>query len=171
MKYTEQFKRSTVQCYLDGPDGYTLLARELGLSTTTLRNWVARFERHGEAGLSARAWSKHSDKFKLSVLKHMRDNGLSYREVAVEFNLSNSNMVVEWDRRNKDGVLGQTQHQKVPNMMKPRPSTTTTPLADEKRSQKELIRELECLRAEIAVLKKLKALVKSKKSALEQKQK
>lgn len=171
MKHTEQFKRFVVQRYLDGPAGYTLLARELGLSTTTLRNWVARFERHGDAGLSARVWSKYSDKFKLSVLKHMRDNGLSYREAAVEFNLSNSKMVVEWARRHESGVLGQAQRQKKLSMMKPRPVKNTTPLDDEKRSQKELIRELEYLRAENAVLKKVKALVESKKSALEKKQK
>lgn len=173
MKHKKQFKLSAVQRYLDGPDGYTLLGRELGLSTTTLRNWVARYERHGAAGLSKKAWSKHSDKFKLSVLKHMQDNGLSYRETAVEFNLSNSNLVVEWDRRHRDGAFGQARCQKNPRLMKPRPNTatTTTPLADEKRSQKELIRELEYLRAENAVLKKLKALAEAKKSALEKKQK
>lgn len=169
MEYTTQSKLSAVQRYLDGPDGYTILARELGLSTTALRNWVARYQRHGVDGLSVRVWSRHSDKFKLSVLKHMWDNGLSFRETAVEFNLSNSNLVAQWARDHKNGACNQARRSKVPSMMKPRPTTVTTP--DENRSQKELIRELEYLRAENAVLKKLKALAESKKSALQKKQK
>lgn len=169
MKHTTQSKLSAVQRYLDGPHGYTILARELGLSTTALRNWVARYQRHGVAGLSARAWSRHSDKFKVSVLKHMWDNGLSFRETAVEFNLSNSKLVVQWARRHKNGAFDQARCSKVSDMMKPRPPAVTTP--DENRSQKELIRELEYLRAENAVLKKLKALAESKKSALQKEQK
>ena len=169
MKHTEQFKFAAVQRYLDGPDGYTKLSRELGLSTTALRNWVSRYQQHGLAGLSMRSWSRHSDAFKLKVLQHMWDNGLSYREAAVAFNLPNANGVAEWDRRHKSGIPMRMQRSRIPSTMK-KPSIPSVPLNDEDRSQKELLEELAYLRAENAVLKKLKALVESKKSVQEKKQ-
>jgi transposase len=170
MKHTEQFKLSVVQRYLDGPDGFTKLGRELGLSTTALRNWVSRYQQHGIAGLSRRTWRRHSDDFKLKVLQHMWENGLSYRETAVVFNLPNSNRVAEWDRHHKSGISVQMQRLRIPSPMK-KPTIPSVHLDDKERSQKDLIEELKYLRAENAVLKKLNALAESKKAALKKEQK
>ncbi|MYS81198.1 MULTISPECIES: transposase, partial [Streptomycetaceae] len=44
-RYTQQFKDEAVRMVLDGPRPIIHVARELGISDTTLGNWVARYRR------------------------------------------------------------------------------------------------------------------------------
>lgn len=170
MKHTEQFKLSIVQQYLDGPDGFDKLAQRHGVAAPLLRSWVERFRLHGQEGLSKRTWGRYSVEFKLSVLKHMWDNGLSYRQTAAVFNLPSATRVSDWERRHNSGAEGLTLHSRGPRKMK-NPPVTPSPPDDNQRSHKELMEELEYLRAENACLKKLKALVESKKLAPAKKRK
>lgn len=163
MKHTEQFKMTVVQQYLDGSDGFKKLAREHGISAPLLRSWVARFQLHGTGGLVQRSWGHYSVEFKVSVLRHMWENGLSYRQTAAVFNLPSATRVSDWERRYRSGAVGLTFHNRGPRKMKAPPATPPSQPEDDKRSHKELMEELEYLRAENAVLKKLKALAESGK--------
>jgi transposase len=171
MKHTEQFKLSVVQQYLDGPDGFDKLAQRHGVAAPLLRSWVERFRLHGQEGLSKRAWGRYSVEFKLSVLQHMWENGLSYRQTAAVFNLPSATRVSDWERRHNSGAEGLTLHIRGPRKMKAPPVTPPPSPDDSKRSQEELLKELEYLRAENAYLKKLKALVESERSAPAKKRK
>jgi transposase len=173
MKYDEQFKFSAVDAYLVGPAGFTKVAQQFEISAALLRSWVARYRLHGVAGLAIRAWKAHSVEFKLSVLKHMWDNALSYRQTAAVFNLPNSSHIGEWERRYKlSGFEGLKRHRNENRKMKVPPIPSVRVPVDEKNcSHDDLVDEVKRLRAENAYLKKLKALVESKPSAPPKKRK
>jgi transposase len=162
-KYDERFKLSVVQQYLDGAGGYTSLAHQHGLVQSLVRRWVARFRAHGAAAFKKK-FSHYSAEFKLSVLRHMWENELSYGQTAVQFDIRNPGILSVWEHSFHCGGL---------DALKPRPrgrSTTMavptakpdTPSDDEKRSREELLAELDYLRMENAYLKKLQALVQAR---------
>lgn len=172
-KYDERFKLSVVQQYLDGKGGYTTLAHRHGLVQSLVRRWVQRFRVHG-ADAFKNKFSHYSAEFKLSVLRHMWENELSYGQTAVQFDIRNPGVLSVWERSFHSGGL---------DALKPRPrgrpTAMTIPAAkpdvpsdDEKRSQEELLAELAHLRMENAYLKKLQALVQARpKPALPKKRK
>ncbi|WP_414674954.1 IS3 family transposase [Massilia sp. CFBP9012] len=172
MKYDEQFKFSAVEAYLVGPAGFTKVAQQLDISASLLRSWVARYRLHGIAGLAMRVWKAHSAEFKLSVLKHMWDNALSYRQAAAVFNLPNASHIGEWERRHKqDGFEGlKRRRNENPRMKALPPPPTRVPVDETNCSHHDLVEEVKRLRAENAYLKKLKALVESVACASEKTQ-
>jgi transposase len=55
-RYDLSFKLSAVKLKLDKGYGYKLVARELGMTDTkSIREWVQRYEKNGEAGLVNKA--------------------------------------------------------------------------------------------------------------------
>lgn len=162
-KYDERFKLSVVQQYLDGEGGYKTLAHRHGLVQSLVRRWVQRFQLRG-AGAFKKKFSHYSAEFKLSVLRHMWENELSYGQVAVQFDIRNPSVLSVWERSFHSGGL---------DALKPRPRGRATSMAvptakpvplsdDEKRSPQELLAELAYLRMENAYLKKLQALVQAR---------
>jgi transposase len=159
-KYDERFKLSVVQQYLDGKGGYTMLAHRHGLVQSLVRRWVQRYRMRG-ADAFKKKFSHYSAEFKLSVLRHMWENELSYGQTAVQFDIRNPGVLSVWERSFHSGGL---------DALKPRPRGKSTAMAgptakpdipsdDGKRSQEELLAELAHLRMENAYLKKLQALV------------
>lgn len=91
-KYSEQFKRSAIQAYLEETDGYRKVAQRFSMDVSLLRRWMAFYQIHGEASLCRRGLP-HSKAFKLSVLETMRKDRLSHRQVAARFGLGQSSQV------------------------------------------------------------------------------
>lgn len=167
-KYTEQFKLQVVREYLSGDEGFRLLAQRYALDRGTLREWVAAYRHHGIAGLRGKR-VLYTAAFKLSVLRHMRDEGLSLRQAAARFNIRGYGVVSIWQRRYDAGgeeALAPRGTRNSQPMQKP---SIPKPKKDEERTRDELIDEVNYLRAEVAYLKKLDALVQAKKSAAQQK--
>jgi transposase len=165
MRHTEQFKLAVVQHYLDGPAGFKKVAQHYGLSAPMVRSWVARYRLHGNDGLSQRKRGHYTPEFKLSVLQHMWENALSYRQTAAAFNLPNAGRIGEWERRYQSGGadgLGRCPRSNDGKMKAPTPKPTPTAPGDDTRPREELLEELQWLRMENAYLKKLKALVDAK---------
>lgn len=172
-KYDERFKLSVVQQYLDGKGGYKTLAHRHGLVQSLVRRWVQRYHIRG-ADAFKKKFGHYNAEFKLSVLRHMWENDLSYGQTAVQFDIRNPGVLSVWERSFHSGGL---------DALKPRPrgrptamtipvAKPDTPSADEKRSQEELLAELAYLRMENAYLKKLQALVQARpKQALPKKRK
>ncbi|HEY5799109.1 MAG TPA: transposase, partial [Burkholderiaceae bacterium] len=69
-KYTEEFKRSIVDQYLEGQNGFQSLAKSHGLDKEMVRRWVENFRLYGADGLRKK-FSHYSAQFRLSVLKYM----------------------------------------------------------------------------------------------------
>lgn len=165
IKYSEQFKLSVVKHYLGGAAGYRNVGHHHGLAPAIVRRWVLWYREHGAAGLSSKK-SSYTPEFKLSVLQHMWDNSLSHTQAAAVFNVRNTVTIGVWERRFHSGgvdALARTSRRKTDELDAP---TSKPPSPDDKeRSREDLLAEVEYLRMENAVLKKLQALVQAKKKA------
>lgn len=164
-KYETEFKLEVVQSFLAGEGGAKLLARRWSIPEEKIRMWVSRYRLHGIDGLRPK-YSAYSAQFKLQVLSHQDREQLSSRQVAALYDIRNPNQVVVW-RRNLDQVHRQALEsgkEEQPNMKPERRSAamSRTVVAD---AEKTLREENDRLRAEVAYLKKLQALIRSKKSA------
>ena len=164
-KYKTEFKLEVVQSCLAGEGGAKLLARQWSVPEEKIRIWVSHYRLHGIDGLRPKR-SAYSAQFKLQVLSHQDREQLSSRQVAAVYDIRNPNQVVVWRRNlNEGGVeaLG-SRKQGRPNM-KPEqrcPAPPGTVIADSAQALRE---ENERLCAEVAYLKKLHALIRSKRSA------
>ncbi len=173
-RYDEKFKKQVVQDYLAGVGGYRALGAKYGIDQAVVRLWVDKFRQHGDAGLRRKS-SHYSTRFKLSVLQQMWQEELSYRQVVTLFDLRGGTAVISgWERLYHEGGLEalQPKPRGRPKEMKsfqpPVPATQQTP---DTRTVEDLRKENEYLRAEVAYLKKLDALVRVKKQAAQPKRK
>lgn len=173
-KYDEEFKRTVVKEYLSGPLGYKALQARHGVGRATIKSWVDVYRQHGDAGLRKK-FSHYSARFKLSVLKRMWRQELSYRQVATLFDLrGGAGVVSNWERRYHEGGLdalepkprGRPEAMTPPEIPKPGPAQP-----QDTRTLEDLRKENEYLRAEVAYLKKLDALVRVQKQAVPKKRK
>ena len=163
-KYSEQFKLAVVKEYLsDSSDGYPAVARRHGLTShSMIERWVLAYRHHGEAGLSKKS-SKYDPEFKLSVLKHMRDNHLSVTQVAARFDIRNHSAVGMWERAYRDGGIEAlaSRRRGTRNSMAVAVPNSDSPPDKDQRTREELVAEVAQLRMELAYLKKLEALVQA----------
>lgn len=170
-KYDEQLKLKLVRQYLDGVSGTRLLAAHYGVSRSVLRRWVAAYEQHGRDGLRKKC-SHYDAQFKMSVLAHMWKKELSHQQVAAVFDIRNPGCLAKWERQYYDGGMdalaprprGRPRAMNHPDHEKP-----TEPSAPDERTREQLLKENEYLRAEVAYLKKLDALLQAKKQAAQKK--
>jgi transposase len=173
-RYDERFKRQVVQDYLGGAGGYRALGAQYGIDQAILRLWVDRYRQHGDAGLRRKS-SHYSAQFKLSVLQQMWQEELSYRQVVTMFDLRGGTGVISgWERLYHQGGLEalKPKPRGRPKEMKPPESTqAAAQQVTDTRTAQELRQENEYLRAEVAYLKKLDALVRAKKLAAQSKRK
>lgn len=167
-KYTEAFKLEVAQTYLSKQIGARSLAAQYGLDHGTVRRWAHQYQAHGEAGLRKK-FSHYSAAFKLSVLRRLWQEELSCRQVAALFDLRGGHGVVTaWVRQYHEGGLDALQpkpRDRPKKMPKPKPPSPT----DETRTLEQLRKENEYLRAEVAYLKKLRALRQTKAQAAQKK--
>ena len=163
IKHSEQFKYKVVQQYLKGIKGFRLIAGEHGIAASLVRRWVAAFRLHGRDGLS-RKIECYSASFKLSVLQHMWENALTFNQAAAAFNIRNPTSVGIWNSRYREGgfeaLMRQARTFSRAQSMKA-PTTKPDTKSDEQRSREDLMKELDYLRMENEVLKKLQALVQA----------
>jgi transposase len=171
-KYEEEFKRKLVKRYLEGNCGVRTLAAEFGVSGYSIRQWVGLYNQHGDAGLQKK-YSRYDAQFKLSVLLRMRQDDLSFNQTAALFGLrGGAGVVSAWDRLYHSGELDALEPKPKGRPKMTTPKQPTKPIesaSDDTRTVDELRKENEYLRAEVAYLKKLKALVQAKKEAAQKK--
>ena len=164
-KYSTSFKQSVVAAYGDGSSSFGEVSVQFGVDHSTLRKWVALHGAHGLAGL-AKKHSQYDAQFKLSVLRRIWEDGLSYRQAAAVFNIRNMGCLADWERRYERGGIEAlaSRRRGRPRSMPPSslpepPRIGEAPAAsDETCSHEELLAEVRQLRLENAYLKKLKAL-------------
>lgn len=165
-KYTAEFKLSVVQKYLEGSMGYRLLAEHFDIRNHSLiERWVGFYRLHGEKGLRAKRTS-YCAQFKLSVLKHMWDNSLSKGRTAAIFNIRRHATVGDWERAYYAGGVDSLEPcRRGSSRMQPVPDKPEDAKTEDSRTREELVAEVAYLRAEVAYLKKLDALVRSQKQS------
>ncbi|MDR6155587.1 transposase [Acidovorax delafieldii] len=164
-KYQTEFKLKVVTSFLAGDGGAKLLARQWSVPEEKIRTWVSHYRLHGIDGLRPKR-STYSAQFKLQVLSHQDREQLSSRQVAAIYDIRNPNQVVVWRRNLDQGRLQAIENEKVerPKMkLEGRCAAPSNKVAAD--AAQTLREENERLRAEVAYLKKLQALIRSKRSA------
>jgi transposase len=164
VKYTKQIKLKVVKQYLAEGLGYHRLSAKLGIPSFTIRRWVSAYLLHGD-GSFARRQVHYSAEFKLSVLQYMWDNATTINQTAAVFNIPHPDSVRTWAKSYNSGgieALGRIKPA-VSNM----PARVTPPddKPVEELTREELLKRVQYLQMEVAVLKKLEALAQAKKAA------
>jgi len=171
-KYDEQFKLSVVQSYEPGKKGFKTLAQRHGLDHATVRRWVKSYQQHGLEGLR-QTFRRYSAEFKLSVLQRMQQEELSVRQVLALFDIRGGVGIIRtWERLYHEGGLEALQPKSSrghANMVPSDPPTPKPVQPTDTRSLEELRKENAYLRAEVAYLKKLRALRQAKEQAAQKK--
>jgi transposase len=179
-RHDEKFKKALVQAYLSGYGGYKALGSRHEVSPSLVRQWVRLYRQHGDAGLCSK-YSHYSAHFKLTVLQRMHQQELSFAQTAELFDLrGGAGVVSSWERCYHEGGLeslepkprGRPAKMKAPKKLNtPKAHDPDSGQAQEQSTLEELRRENEYLRAEVAYLKKLDALVRAQKHPTPKKRK
>jgi len=154
------------------------LGKRYGLAYSIIRRWVKGYEQRGLKALRKKS-SRYSAPFKLSVLQHMWREELSAIQTATLFDIRGGAGVIRtWGCQYHEGGLEalmpkprghtkQMEHSKPPKRSKP-PEPSPLPATDTP-TLEALRRENAYLRAEVAYLKKLRALLQAKEQAAQKK--
>lgn len=159
-KYSDEFTLKVVLAYLEGSLGYTSLAKAFNISSESLlKRWVRAYKEFGEAGLRRRSVKQvYSVKFKLDVLNFMKQTGASYQGTAIQFNMNNPTLIVNWiGKFFKEGIEGLKEKVKGRPPMSKNPKIKAVQQESTESREELLEREIELLRLDVAYLKKLKA--------------
>ena len=164
-KYSAEFKLKVIRSYSE-ECGFRKLAKRFDLDEAAVRKWVHAYESHGDDTLRKKA-SGYSIEFMLMVLEKISSGKMSIRGVCAHFDIRAHRTVLTWQRLYNEGGIDALQNRprgrpKMSKQAKPIPESEK-PL--EEMTREELLQELEYRRAEVAYLKKLKALVQSRQSA------
>lgn len=160
-KYDASFKYKVVQSYLNGEGGLGYLSKKFGIkSHTSVQEWVAQFKAYGYEGLERRKKKKiYSMNFKLDVLNYYHKSGLSMKDVSIKFNLPSIHIISRWEKEfNTFGVDGLKPKKRGRTSMSTKKNLIKKQVEKPLSREKILARENELLRAELAFIKKLKAL-------------
>ena len=97
-KYSFKFKKQIVLKYLNGEGSYETLAVKYGISSiTTIKSWVAAFNKFGDDGLiRSRKRQVYSFDFKLSMVESYLTGEQSYQELALANNINNPSLIARW---------------------------------------------------------------------------
>lgn len=143
------------------------LAKEYGIPEEKVRTWASRYQFHGLNGLKPKR-SSYSAQFKLDVLYRQEREQLSSRQVAAIYDIRNPNQVVMWRKAFDKGGLAALENQsrrrsEMDDEQPPGVSSWRSEAGDDSLVPS-LREENERLRAEVAYLKKLHALIQERKS-------
>jgi transposase len=167
-KHDERLKLKVVRQYLSGSAGPRELAERYGVGRTTLRSWINRYREHGAKALR-RKYAEYSSAFKLCVLRRMEREGLSRQQVTVVFDIrGGGGVVTKWLRQYHEGgpaALDLKPRGRPKKMPTSKPPKDLPPQSDETSALEALRKENEYLRAEVAYLKKVQALVRENRQA------
>jgi transposase len=168
--YETKFKLKVVESFLAGEGGAKLLARRWSVPEEKIRTWVSHYRVHGIAGLQPKR-STYTTCFKLQVLSHQDREMISSRQVAAIYDIRNPNQVAVWRRAFECGGAAALEGRKQAHQMNADKSNPAPPDTGSASSNRALREEVERLRAEVAYLKKLEALVRANRQAAQKERK
>lgn len=164
-KYDYAFRLRCVESViLDGQSMYSVASLH-NVDRSNLRLWVRQYQKGGLSGLLPRTMQVYDPLFKLKVLQILEQESLSLIEACVRFSIPSSSLIIQWRRAYaKDGLSGLHPKRKgrkstMKSLFKRKPRKSDKPMTREE----ELLKENEYLRAENELLKKLHALVQTRK--------
>lgn len=163
-KYHRAFKLYLAK--LSQHQGSKAIASQFGLKPGLVRYWSQVYRIHGDDSFQ-HSQMQYDQSFKLKVLTAKSENEWSLNYTSAYFDLSSPGILFQWQKLYACEGISRLKPQK-----KGRPRMTaqsSEPKPAEQMTEKELREELEYLRAENAVLKKLKALAQAKQEQAKKK--
>lgn len=162
MKYDLAFKESVIAFYSQGHSS-TSTAQHFAIDDKDVLKWVRQFETGGiDAIRPKKSKAQYTAEFKLQVLITMIEQKLSLSETALRFGISSPSLISVWHKiYQTDGILGLEPRKKGRAPMSSKQNKYIVNKPDNEKTNAELQRELQYLRAENEYLKKLDALLKN----------
>ena len=161
MKHSFEEKLNYVRLALDGTP-QRQICKTYGLGHNNLRFWIDRYRLYGEEGLKSKPYVDISANKKERLIRLYEEKGVPLRQICIEHNISRA-AFEKWIKQvhtRGDGLLYKKQQQDHPpkdSMARPKKKEPQTEL---EKLQYENLR----LRAENALLKKVKALVEEEEA-------
>lgn len=95
--HTPEFRAMVSQEYLDGLDSYTFLANKYQIGIKTLKEWVAKYRRHGSIAFqSANGNSPNSSDFKTMCVEAVLSGTGSVDDIVAKYNISSRKVLRTW---------------------------------------------------------------------------
>ena len=163
MRYDLDFKIKVIAYYRQGHTG-AATAKKFNVNPQFVHKWVKQYQSGGIDAIKPKiSKAYYSREFKHEVITTMLSQGLSQSEVALKFNISSPALISHWHKAyRQEGMSGLTSKRQGRTAMS-KPYITDKP--DDEKTLAELKRENEYLRAEVAYLKKLDALLRKQEQA------
>ena len=163
MRYDLDFKIKVIAYYRQGHTG-AATAKKFNVNPQFVHKWVKQYQSGGIDAIKPKiSKAYYSREFKHEVITTMLSQGLSQSEVALKFNISSPALISHWHKAYRlQGMSGLTSKRQGRTAMS-KPYITDKP--DDEKTLAELKRENEYLRAEVAYLKKLDALLRKQEQA------
>ncbi len=163
LKYNYDFKYRCVLEVVEKHRSSESVANEVGVACSNVQKWVSFYLEYGKQGLQSVKNRYYSVDFKLKVLQTIDQEHLSLSDSCLKFNIPSSSVIIQWQKRYlANGLAGlEPKARGKPKSMqiKRAKKKSTKPLTREE----ELLLEIEALRCENDLLKKLQALAQAKK--------
>jgi transposase len=170
VKYDYAFKLECVKLVLEKHYSCNTVSNQKGLNESNIRKWVGFYRQYGDNGLLPRKNQSYSVKFKVEVLKAVYKDLLSLRDASIRFNIPDAGIIVKWKKDFANfGLVG------LQPKIKGRPGSMNENKRKKRKSDKpltreeELLLEIEALRCENELLKKLQALIQAEEKAKKRK--
>jgi transposase len=149
--------------------GSRALSSQSGVSDRQIRYWASVYKIHGEHSFLNNE-KPYSFEFKCKVIKTMLENDWSISYTSAFFDLSSPGSLSIWHKRYSSGGVNTLKPKSKGRQPMKKTPRSKEPKSPQAMTEKELRDELEYLRAENAVLKKLEALAQEKESQTKKKQ-
>ena len=170
VKYDYGFKLECVKLVLENHYSCDYVSNQKGLNESNIRKWVGFYKQYGSIGLLPRKNQSYSVSFKMKVIKSIDKDLLSLRDASIKFNIPDTGIIFKWKKDfatfGLQGLELKTRGRPISmNTNKRKKRKSDKPLTREE----ELLLEIEPLRCENDLLKKLQALIQAEEKAKKRK--
>lgn len=160
-KYSAEFRLEVVRYRTTAHSNHET-AKKFNIDPTTVERWYSFYQREGKESLRAvNKFAEFDADFKLKVVLSVLNEKLSLREAEKLYNLRSKTVITNWLRQYElEGINGLQPKKGKYRLLKPEKKIDPEQAKiDKNKTQDELLEEIAYLRAEVAVLKKRRALI------------
>ncbi len=159
-KFSDTEKLEAVLRVVEDGMGCKSSAKIMGVHHSVVADWVARYRKFGVEGILMKHGT-YDGEFKVYVIEYMHNNHLSLRQTAAEFGIPCKETVSKWERiyyeEGPQGLYRENRGRKSKMSFGNQKNKKIS-----KKTEEDLIAEVQRLRMENDYLKKLQALVQER---------
>lgn len=144
------------------------LALKYSIPKTNIRDWTRDYEKLGESAFKRelkRENNSYTSDFRIAVVKEKLNSNVSYSELGRKYGINKSviqSWVYKYEEKGEDALMTDSRGNTSAGRPPKSAEKTNISKVERKTIDKQLLDEVEALRAEVAYLKKFNALVLEK---------